>query len=241
MAEDARKDENEPIEDVEAHGVKEVAGVGLAAAALIGAGAVGVKMATDDDQNRNQAALVDRSVEERLAMADADKDGYVSYGELAHEGFKYSTEELRAEGVDVSAEGLAAAGYKMELGLIGSDDGFPLKEDLILLKWGSDPALDELAKGSAAEWTKKIREIDQDADGYAASEELGKAGMKWDTRALSEAANKEITAEELAKAGWKQPAHTFGEGGFATEEDMVLLKYGIDSKLDALIKGETEG
>jgi hypothetical protein len=238
MADDERTEETT---DVEAHGAKEIAGVGLAAAALIGAGAVGVKVATDDDKSRNQAALVgDRSVVERLAIADADKDGYVTYGELAHEGFKYTTEELRSE-ADVSAEGLAAAGYKMELELVGREDGFQLKENLILLKWGPDPALDELAKGSGAEWTKKIREYDADADGYASYEELGKTGYKWDTRQLSEVADKEITAEELAKAGWKQPVHTFGEGGFATEEDMVLLKYGIDSKLDALIKGETEG
>jgi hypothetical protein len=76
---------------------------------LIGAGAVGVTMASDDDSSRSQAALVDRSAAERLAMADADKDGYVTYGELAHEGYKYTTEELQAEGTDVTAEGLAAA------------------------------------------------------------------------------------------------------------------------------------
>jgi hypothetical protein len=33
----------------------------------------------------------------------------VTYGELAHEGYKYTTEELQAEGTDVTAEGLAAA------------------------------------------------------------------------------------------------------------------------------------
>jgi hypothetical protein len=123
---------------------------------LIGAGAVGVNMATDDDSSRSQAALVDRSAAERLAMADADKDGYVTYGELAHEGYKYTTEELQAEGTDVTAEGLAAAGHKIELKLIGSEEGFALKENLIFLKYNVDPLLDELAKGSASEWTKKI-------------------------------------------------------------------------------------
>jgi hypothetical protein len=238
MAEDERTEEST---EVEAHGVKEVAGVGLAAAALIGAGAAGVKYATDDDKSRDQAALVDQSSSERLAMADADKDGYVNYGELAHEGFKWTTDELRSE-VDVSPEGLAAAGYKLELGLIGSEDGFPLKEDLILLKWGPDPALDELAKGSAAEWTKKIRELDQDADGYAGYEELGKVGWKWDPAALNEAFHKDMTAEDLAKAAYKQPVETLGEGGFAVEGDLVILKQAVDKHLDALfIKGESEG
>jgi hypothetical protein len=239
MADDER---TEQTTDVEAHGAKEIAGVGLAAAALIGAGAVGVKMATDDDKSRSQAALVgERSVVERLAMADADKDGYVTYGELAHEGFKYTTEELRSE-ADVSAEGLAAAGYKLKLELIDSEDGFALKENLILLKHGPDPALDELAKGSAAEWTKKIREIDRDGDGYAAYEELNEVGWKWDPNALNEAFHKEMSAEELAKAGYKLPAHTLGEGGFAVKEDLIILKQAVDKDLDALfIKGETEG
>jgi hypothetical protein len=241
VTEDERTDDQQGMEDVEAHGAKEIAGVGLAAAALIGAGAVGVKLATDDDKSRNQAALVDRSPAERLAIADADKDGYVTYGELAHEGFKYTTEELRSE-VDVSAEGLAAAGYKMELGLIGSEDGFPLKENLILLKWGPDPALDELAKGSAAEWTKKIRELDPDDDGYASYDELAKAGHKMELSALNEAFQKEMTAEDLAKAGWKLADYTLGEGGFAVEEGLVMLKRGVDPDLDALfIKGETQG
>jgi hypothetical protein len=239
MADDERTEETT---DVEAHGAKEIAGVGLAAAALIGAGAVGVKMATDDDKSRNQAALVgERSVVERLAMADADKDGYVTYGELAHEGFKYTTEELRSE-VDVSAAGLAAAGYRLKLELIDSEDGFPLKENLILLKHGPDPALDELAQGSAAEWTKKIRELDPDEDGYASYDELAKVGHKMELSAINEAFQKHMTAEDLAKAGWKLADHTLGEGGFAVEEGHVMLKRGVDSDLDALfIKGETEG
>jgi hypothetical protein len=232
----------EQTEDVEAHGVKEVAGVGLAAAALIGAGAAGVKMATDDDQSRNQGALVaERSVAERLARADADKDGYVNYGELAHEGFKFNVEELNAEGVEVTAEGLAAAGHKVELGLIGAEDGFALKGDTIMLKWGPDPALDELAKGSASEWTIKLREIDRDGDGYAAYEELNEVGWKWDPAALNEAFHKDGDAADLAKAGYKQPLHTFGEGGFPVDENTVMLKRGIDGDLDALfIKGEKE-
>lgn len=241
MAEDERKDQTELTEDVEAHGAKEIAGVGLAAAALIGAGAVGVKVATDDDKSRNQAALVDRSAAERLAMADADKDGYVTYGELVPAGYKFNVEELNAEGVDVSAEGLAAAGHKAPVDLIGREDGFPVKEDMIILKYGVQAELDELAKGSAAEWTKKIREVDTDADGYAGYEELSKVGWKWDPAALNEAFQKEMTAEDLAKAGYKQSVATFGEGGFAVEGDMVILKQAVDKHLDALfIKGEEE-
>ena len=238
MAEDERTEETT---DVEAHGAKEIAGVGLAAAALIGAGAYGVKEAVDDDKSRNQAALVDSSISERLARADADKDGYVTYSELAHEGFKYTTEELRSE-VDVSAEGLAAAGYKLKLGLIGSEDGFAMKENLIFLKWGSDPELDELAKGSAAEWTKKIREFDPDGDGYTSNDELAKVGHKMELRALNEAFQKDMTAEDLAKAGWKLADYNLGEGGFAVDEGMVFLKQGVDPNLDAIyIKGETKG
>ena len=107
-----------------------------------------------------------------------------------------------------------------------------------MLKYGVNPEVDELAKGSGLEWSQKIRKIDRDADGYASYEELSGFGWKWNTTELTEAGYKEVTAEELAKAGWKMPDATFGEGGFATREDQVMLKYGVDDKLDAFIKGE---
>jgi hypothetical protein len=240
VTEDERIEEKqapEEPEDVEAHGAKHVVAAGLAGAALIGAGAAGVKLATDDNQSRNQGALVSPEESESLAQADGDNDGYVNYRDLAHEGWKYSVEELNAEGVDVTAEALAAAGAKIELELVGKHEGFPLEGETIKLRSGVDPAVDELIKGRALEWMDKHREIDQDQDGFASVEELEKAGWKYDLSALQEAGY-EVSAEDLAKAGMKIDLALLGEGGFATKENMVLLRFGVDDKVDALIKGE---
>lgn len=241
MAEDERIDEEsasvEEAEDVEAHGAKHVVAAGLAGAALIGAGAASVKLTGDDEPQRNQGALL--SPEARnIQAADLDGDGYVNYRELAHEGFKFSVEPLNAEGIDVTAEGLSAAGHKVEVELVGKEEGFALEGDTIMLKQGVDSELDKLAEGTALEWTKKIREIDRDGDGYASYEELSASDWyKWNVAELNEAGY-EVTAEELGKAGYKMNLGLIGEGGFVTQDDMIMLKLGLDDKLDALIKGE---
>lgn len=241
MAEDERIDEENPAAeegpDVEGHGAKEIAGVGLAAAALIGAGAVGVKVATDDDKSRNQAALVGESTAERLARADSDRDGYVDYRDLAREGFNLSAQPLQAEGIDVADEALAAAGVKIELEAIGKEGGFGLEGDTILIENKVDSKVDETIEGPAIEWTDKFEEIDQDRDGYASTEELEKAGYTLDFSKIREEGY-DVSAEELAKAGMKMKLTSFGEGGFVTKEDVVMLSFGVDDKVDAFIKGE---
>jgi Ca2+-binding EF-hand superfamily protein len=239
VSEDQRTEEQNQHgeEEVEAHGVKEVAGVGLAAAALIGAGAVGVKVARDDDKSRDQAALVaPEDARERLAKADADGDGYVNYRELANVDMKFNVTPLQAEGTDVTAEALASAGVKIEIPDVGGEDGYELEGNAILLKYKVDEEVDRLVQGSGLEWFKKHKEIDRDGDGYASYEELSEVGWEWDPSELNEAGYEEVSAEELAKAGWKQPLATFGEGGFVTKEGMIMLRFGVDDKLDALAK-----
>jgi hypothetical protein len=236
VTEDERIEEEKANEDVEAHGAKEIAGVGLAAAALIGAGAAGVKMATDDDGGeRNVGHLL--SPEARFAEADKDRDGYVTQPELGAYSLKFSTDKLKEEGIDVSEAGLSVAGYKLPIELIGKHDGFPVEGDTVMLKQGVSEELDKLAEGSALEWTKKIREADRDGDGYASQEELGIIEMKMSTLKLKEEGY-EVSEEELAKAEYKVDLSLLGEGGFMVEENMIFLKYGLDDKLDALIKGE---
>lgn len=237
MADDKKPEQDE----VEAHGAKQVAGVGLAAAALIGAGAGAVKLATDDDSGqRNVGALLSPEAHTRLKQADTDRDGYVNYRDLAHEGFKLSVAPMKVEGADVTAEALSSAGAKIELAAIGKEGGFALERDTILLKSGVDSKVDELVKGDAQEWTDKHKGIDVDGDGYASFEELEKAGFKVSFDELGEAGSKH-SPEELEKAGIKIGLASLGEGGFVTKEDMVILKYGVDQKLDAFIKGEKEG
>lgn len=234
MAEDERTEEPK---EVEAHGVKEVAGVGLAAAALIGAGAAGVKYATDDDKSRNQAALVAEDAQERLAKADADGDGYVNYRELANVDMKFSPAPMNAEGTEVTAEALAAAGVKIELEDIGREDGYQLERNVILLKYKVDEEVDKLAMGPAMEWASKHKEMDGDGDGYATPLELDQAGYKF-VVALDEATYKEYEPKELEAAGVKFNLAELGEGGFPVQDNLVMHKEGIDERLDAFIKGE---
>jgi EF hand len=229
--------EGDANEDVEAHGVKQVAGVGLAAAALIGAGAA-LKVATDDSKpnQRIEGALVTDDPYASLKRADADGDGYVNYRELGHEGFKYSVGPLNEEGVDVTVEALSAAGVKVRLDdVLDKERGFELADNAIMLKRGVDKTLDEAVQGPALEWTKKFREIDRDGDGLASYDELQGASWKWSTDGLRKAGY-EVTAEDLAKAGYKQPLETFGEGGFMTKEDLVMLELGVDHKLDDVLQ-----
>jgi hypothetical protein len=242
VTEDERIDEEhatpEDAEDVEGHGVKEVAGVGLAAAALIGAGAVGVKVATDDDKSRNQAALVAEDTRERLAKADADGDGFVDYRDLSDVGMKIAPDELRAEGYDVTSEALASAGVKIELAVIGKEEGFAVEGETIMLKTEVDQRLDEIAKSSALEWADKHKEIDRDGDGYAGGVELLEAGYKVMTTDLEEAGYKEVDLKALEEAGMKINLATLGEGGYSVEDGTIFHKDGLDEKLDAFVKGE---
>jgi Ca2+-binding EF-hand superfamily protein len=246
VAEDKGKDEQSapPAEsdDVEAHGTKQAVGIGLAAAALLGAGAAGVKIATDDSpRERVQGALTTRETAEGEAVdikaADRDGDGYLTYRELADVGMKWDIEGLRAEGLDVTIAGLSAAGSKHLVESVGKEDGFLVEGDTIMLKFDVDPELDATVKGSAIEWTEKLRAIDRDADGYAAHEELLEAGFKYNVSELQEAGYK-VTAEELEKAGYKVELENLGEGGFVMEAEAVMFKQGVDDKLDAFIKGE---
>lgn len=246
MAEDERKDERSaaPAEpdDVEAHGTKEAVGIGLAAAALLGAGAAGVKMATDDTpRERVAGALTSREATEGegvdLKAADVDGDGYLTHRELADVGLKWDLEAIQAEGIEVTAAGLAAAGYRHLLELVDKENGFPLQGETIMLKLDVDAALDETVKGSALEWSQKLREIDRDQDGLAAYEELTEAGYRWNVAELQEAGY-DVNEEELAQAGYKVELEYLGEGGFATEAENVMLKAGVDHKLDSLLEGE---
>lgn len=227
----------EESEEVEGHGAKHVVAAGLAGAALIGAGAGAVKLATDDDKSRNQAALVSEETAARLAKADSDGDGYVTYRDLEVVGFKYDTELLKIEGVDVSAEALSAAGHKVELALVDKERGFPVEGDTIMLKEGVAPELDELAKGAAEEWMKKIKPLDLDEDGYLDYEPLAdwyKLIIKGEGKGeLEEVAGKHVEVKELYAAGIKIRSADLGEGGFAMEEDTIYLKYGVDEQLDA--------
>jgi hypothetical protein len=241
---DDERAETEESQEVEAHGAKQVAGIGLAAAALIGAGAVGVKVATDDDKSRNQAALVEEDAASRLAKADADRDGYATYRELDAVGLKYDTELLKIEGIDVSAEALSAAGHKVEIDVVDKENGFPLDGDAIMLKRGVSEELDRLVETSAAEWTLKFNELDRDTDGYAGGEELAAGAYKLVIKGedeLDEASWKHLEPKSLEEAGQKIRLADLGAGGFAVEKDTIFLKLGVDEKLDAFIKGEAEG
>lgn len=237
MADDER---TEGTNDVEAHGAKEIAGVGLAAAALIGAGAYGVKEATDDDKSRNQAALVADDTRERLAKADADGDGYVNYRELANVDMKLDPAPMNAEGTEVTAEALAAAGVKIEIEDIGREDGYQLERNLVLVKYKVDEEVDKLAMGPAMEWASKHKEMDGDGDGYATPLELDQLGYKF-VVALDEATYKEYEPKELEAASVKFNLAELGEGGFPVQDNLVMYKEGVNELLDAFIKGEERG
>jgi len=240
MAEDERigdkHTENAP--EVEGHGAKKVVGTGLAAAALVGAGVAGVKLAGDDGQpNQRIAGALTTSDEAPspgdLKAADRDGDGYVTSAELAQEGFKWDVTELNEKGLEVSATGLSLAGFKQSLDSLGTE-GFAIKGESIMIKQGVDEELDKLLDGSAQEWTKKVRELDLEGDGYAATEELGEAGFKFDASELEEAGIK-ISSEELEKAGYKLPLQSLGEGGFMIKGESIMIKQGVDAELDALL------
>jgi hypothetical protein len=250
VAKEERKDAEttqptEPGEtpDVEAHGAKEAVGIGLAAAALLGAGAVGVKTAFDDDSPRDRVAgalTTSETTEQRdvdLNSADVDGDGYLTLQELEGVGLKWRLDELQAEGLEVTSAGLSAAGSKHLIELVDKEGGFALEGDAIVLKMGVDPVLDESVKGAALEWSDKLREIDRDQDGYAGHEELEAAGYRWNVKELEEAGYA-VSAEELAKAGYKMELELFDKGGFPVEGESVMLKVGEDELLDSMIKGE---
>lgn len=238
---DEERTEERQNEDVEAHGAKQIAAAGLAGAALIGAGAVGVKMATDDDDtSRNQGALVERGTASNLAKADTDRDGYVSYQDLEAVGYKYDTELMKVEGFGGGADALSAAGYKLQLALVGKEKGFPVEGETIMLKYGVTRELDGLAKGAGEEWAKKIKPLDRDEDGYLDYEALAEAGKKViiNDEGPEELAGKHVEIKELHEAGVKIRSADLGEGGFSMEEDAIFLKYGVNEKVDAFIKGE---
>jgi hypothetical protein len=229
----------EPTEetpDVEGHGAKKVVGVGLAAAALIGSGAAAVKLTDGDSSGRTAGALTSENIEKAAGdpkAADRDGDGYVTYSDLAHEGFKWAVDDLLRES-EVSALGLSAAGWKMSLEHLGAE-GFAIKGESIFLKGGVDENLDKLLQGSAAEWTKKVRSLDRDEDGYAASKELDAAGFKFNVGAVNEEG---VKAEpgDLAEAGYKLPLATLDSGDFAIKGESIFIKIGVDPELDQLFR-----
>ncbi len=242
MAEDERiGEEHTKTEDaeVEGHGAKKVVGTGLAAAALVGAGVAGVKLMDGDDESNQRVtgALTSRDeapVSGDLKAADRDGDGYLTSADLAHEGFKWDTGELRKHS-EVLPVGLSLAGWKCSPELIGGD-GFAIKGESIMLKYGVSPELDKLLEsGAPEEWSKKWREIDQDGDGYAAAEDLEVAGIKMYTGELEEAGYKE-SPEDLMKAGYKVPSHALGEGGFMIKGESLMLKEAVDPALDELLR-----
>lgn len=240
MPEDERIDEKTPPagenEAVEAHGAKQVAGIGLAAAALIGAGAVGVKVATDDDKSRKQAALLAPEARERLAKADADGDGYVSYHDLAKVEMKFNVAPLNAEGSDVTAEALAAAGAKIETDDVGREDGYQLEADTIVLKFKVDEEVDKLVQGPALEWAQKLKELDPDGDGYAGGAELIEAGWRLVTTDFDQAGSKQVDLKALQEAGIRIDLATLGEGGYTVEDGTIFHKGGIDEAVDTFLK-----
>jgi hypothetical protein len=235
MADDERTpEETEETPEVEGHGAKHVVAGGLAAAALIGGTAAAVKLTEDD--SRTPAALSEQrgvSAPGNLRAADRDRDGYVTSAELAHEGFKWNVADLNERGYEVNAAGLALAGFKHRLNLVG-EDGFMIKGESIMLKWGVSPELDKLLDGAAQEWSKKVREIDRDDDGYAAPEELLALGYKFNTAALEKAGYK-FRSAELAKAGFKFRLDSLGLGGFLIKGEEVMLKYGVAPELDQVL------
>lgn len=241
MTEDERIDvENaqapEP-EDVEGHSAKHVVAAGLAGAALIGAGAVGVKVATDDDKSRNQAALVaSEDARERLAKADADGDGYVGYHDLAKVDMKFNVAPLNAEGSDVTAEALAAAGIKIEIESVGREDGYQLEANTIVLKHKVDDEVDKLVEGPGLEWAQKHKGLDGDGDGYAGGAELMEAGWKVMTTDLDQAGDKHVDLKALEEAGIKIDLATLGEGGYTVEDGTIFHKEGIDEAVDTFMK-----
>lgn len=239
MAEDERVEGQTPEDanDVEAHGTRNVVAGGLAAAALIGGGAAAVKLADGDPDKRTPAAL---SAQEEvgevgdLKAADRDGDGYLTSAELAHEGFKWNVTELNERGLEVSAPGIALAGYKHSPDFVGPE-GFEIRDESIMIKQGVSEELDKLLdSGEAQEWSLKIDKLDRDGDGYVPAEELEEAGYKYDTTELEEAGIK-IEAEELAKAGYKLPLQVLGEGGFMIKGESIMLKQDVDAELDAIL------
>jgi hypothetical protein len=237
MADDERTaDETGETPEVEGHGAKHVVAGGLAAAALVGGTAAAVKLTDDGSGSRDQGALVTPEREKLgdLRVADRDKDGYVSYGELAHEGFKFNVTGLNKEGIGVTAAALSSAGFKLSLELVDKERGFAADGGEIFLKLGVDEQLDKLAQGEALEWTDKHRSVDRDSDGYATADELAHEGIKYNVAELNEAGYK-FGPEELAKAGYKTPLSALGAGGFEIKGESVMLKENVDPALDELL------
>jgi len=219
-------------EDVEAHGAKELLSVGLAAAALLGAGqAARATAATAATGTQSEYVLSETD----FKAADRDLDGLLSYEELEAVGFKYDVEELNAGGDEVTVEWLAQ-NYRLSLASIGGD-GFVAKVDAIGLRRGVDPYLDAILDGKTVDWPSKYSALDLDGDSYATYEELSLAGHKWNADDLV-AAGYDVSAESLDAAGYKVALDLLGDGGFAVELDAVMLKPGIDPKLDTILKGE---
>jgi hypothetical protein len=233
MADDERTaEEPEETPEVEGHGTKHVVAGGLAAAALIGGTAAAVKLTDDDPSKRTAAALVESGSGDPK-RADRDGDGYVTFSELAHEGFKFNVDELNQKGAEVSALGLAAAGYKLPLETVGGE-GFAIKGESIYVKWGVDKSLDGLRE-SAIALTDKLRSVDRDSDGYATARELSALGWKFNVDELNEA-GKKVSPPDLVKAGYKLPLQALGVDGFMIKGESIYMKWGVDNRLDELFK-----
>jgi hypothetical protein len=198
--------------EFEAHGVKEVMSVGLAAAAIAGAAGPVAKAATGPGTDAPAAAMsetkaLDTSAE--YGLGELEAVGYkVSLDEIAKAGFKLSLDELDAVGYKVSLDELDKAGMKMD-------------ESTIMLKWRVDEELDAA-----------LVRVDQ-ATEYSLKE-LAAAGFRVSVDEL-EAAGYKMTRDELDAVGYKMSWHE--SVGFKYDDpSIVSLKRGVDVELDTLLQ-----
>jgi hypothetical protein len=209
---------NEVDSDVEAHGLKEVMGVGLAAAALAGAAAPAKAVAAEGYAGAEVVALDIRALDPsaEYGLRELEAAGYeVSFAELEKSGWKVRLDELEAIGFKCSLDELDKAGMKQA---VETPEGIVWT---LALKWGADAELDTA-----------LDSVDQ-ATQYRLSE-FAQLGYDINTREL-EAAGFIIDWRELDELGAKMSWHDSVGFKRAPDASEIGIKLGVDEELDGMI------
>jgi hypothetical protein len=198
--------------EFEAHGVKEVMSVGLAAAAIAGASGPVAKAAADPIGGTTAAAMSETK--------ELDTSAAYGLGELEAAGYKVSLDEVAKAGFKLSIDELDAVGYKVSLDELDRS-GMKMDESTIMLKWRVDETLDAA-----------LDKVDQ-ATEYSLKE-FAAAGFRISVDEL-EAVGIKMTPDELDAVGYKLSWHD--SVGFKYDTPSVIgLKRGVDMELDRLLQ-----
>jgi len=205
----------DPEPDVEAHGLREVMSIGLAATALAGAsaGAPAAAKAADTSQRTTIGAIATTDLKEldpykEYTLGTFEAAGYtVDLDELARAGYKASGLEIDSAGYAVSLD---------ELERLGQKDG-----SLITLKWGVDEEFDAV-----------LDKLDQ-ANQYSLGEFV-ELGYDVSTDQL-ESSGIIINYRELDELGFKMSWHD-SAGLKESSYSAIELKRGVDADLDVLLE-----